>query len=162
MHRKIANKIDIEHLQNNLDILRNWVVVNGMKTNPVKCKALGFTRIQVQNPLGFTLVTKNFGKRTEIILGISLTKRIKLCWPSKLHNAKSLESIFFLIRVLKKGNRNTKLLSYKSLVIPIPEYRAVCWNTCRGGRINTLHRAQTIFAPFTHHRKDYDWDGLNL
>ena len=74
---------------------------------------------------------------------------------------KAWKAFYFVIRVLKKGNRNTKRLSYKSIASPIPEYRAVCWNTYRGGRMKALHRAQTIFAPFTHHSKDYDWDGLN-
>jgi len=55
MHRKIINKNDIEKFQKNLDTLRDWVVENGMKINPVKCKAIGFTRIRVQNPLGYTL-----------------------------------------------------------------------------------------------------------
>jgi len=55
MHRKVTNKNDIEKFQKNLNTLRNWVVKNGMKTKPVKCKTMGFTRIWVQNPLVFAL-----------------------------------------------------------------------------------------------------------
>ena len=32
-----------------------WAVGNGMKINPVKSKALRFTRARVKNPLGYSL-----------------------------------------------------------------------------------------------------------
>jgi len=32
-----------------------WAVGNGMKINPVKSKALRFTRVRVKNPLGYCL-----------------------------------------------------------------------------------------------------------
>ena len=32
------------------------------------------------------------------------------------------------MRILKKGNNNTKRLAYAALVRPILEYGAVCWD----------------------------------
>ena len=32
-----------------------WAVENGMKINPVKSKAVRFTRARVKNPLGYSL-----------------------------------------------------------------------------------------------------------
>jgi len=40
--------------------------------------------------------------------------------------------------VLKKGNRNTKSLAYTSLVCPILEYEAACWDPCEEGQMNAL------------------------
>jgi hypothetical protein len=60
----------------------------------------------------------------------------------------------------KKGNRNTKSLAYTSLVRPILEYGAACWDPSRAGEINALDRVQTKVAQFTNHTKDYDWETL--
>ena len=64
------------------------------------------------------------------------------------------------MRVLKKGNKNTKSLAYKSLVRPFLEYGAVCWDPCREGQINASDRVQTKAAQFTNHTKDCDWETL--
>ena len=48
IYRKITNKNDIGKLQKDLDTLGEWAVENGMKINPVKSKALRFTRARVK------------------------------------------------------------------------------------------------------------------
>jgi hypothetical protein len=62
--------------------------------------------------------------------------------------------------VLKKGNRNTKILAYTSLVRPILEYGSACWDPCREGKINALDRVQKKAAQFTNHSEDSDWEIL--
>jgi len=64
------------------------------------------------------------------------------------------------MRVLQQGNRNTTSLAYTSLVRPILEYRADCWDPCREGQINVLDRVQTKAAQFTNRTKDSDWETL--
>jgi hypothetical protein len=67
------------------------------------------------------------------------------------------------MRVLKKGNSNTKSLAYTSLVPPILEYGAVCWYPYREGQINTLNRVQKKAAKFVrghNHRNGSDWESL--
>jgi hypothetical protein len=46
------------------------------------------------------------------------------------------------MRILRKGNNNTKRLAYTSLVPPILEYGAACWDPYRGGQIIELDRVQ--------------------
>ena len=46
------------------------------------------------------------------------------------------------MRILKKGNSNTKSLAYMQLVCPILEYGAVCWDPYREGQISVLDRVQ--------------------
>ena len=64
------------------------------------------------------------------------------------------------MRVLKKGNSNTKSLSYTSLVRPIFEYGASCWDPYREGQINTLDRVQKKAAKFANLTNDSVWETL--
>jgi hypothetical protein len=63
------------------------------------------------------------------------------------------------MRVLKKGNRNTKSLAYTSLVRPL-EYGAACLHPCRERQINELDGVQKKAAQFTNHTNDSDWETL--
>ena len=71
---------------------------------------------------------------------------------------KSLEGTSLRNAYSQKGNRNRKSLAYTSLVRPILEYAAACWDPCREGQINALDRLQTNTAYFTNHTKDSDWE----
>ena len=51
IYSKITNK-NVEKLQKDLDTLGEWAVEDGMKINPGKSKAVGFTRAGVKNPPG--------------------------------------------------------------------------------------------------------------
>jgi hypothetical protein len=57
-------------------------------------------------------------------------------------------------------NSNTKSLVYISLVLPILEYGAACWDPYRKGQINALDRVQNTAAIFAHHRNDPNWETL--
>jgi hypothetical protein len=70
------------------------------------------------------------------------------------------KALHFVIRVLRKGSRNTKSLAYTSLVRPILEYESACWDPCREGQINALDRVQKKAAQFTDHKKDSNWEFL--
>ena len=73
---------------------------------------------------------------------------------------KAWKALHFVMRVLKKGNMNTRSLAYTSLVSPILEYGSACWDPCRGGEINALGRVEKKAAQFTNQTKDSDWETL--
>jgi hypothetical protein len=52
------------------------------------------------------------------------------------------------MRILKKGNSNTKILAYKLLAHPIFQYGAACWDPYREGQINVLDHVQKKAAKF--------------
>jgi len=74
---------------------------------------------------------------------------------------KGWKALHFVMRVLKKGNRNTKRLAYTSLVRPILEYGSACWEPCRG-QINALDLVLKKAVQFTNHTKDSAWETLAL
>ena len=45
-----------------------------------------------------------------------------------------------------------------SLVCPILEYGAACWDPCTEGQINALDRVQMTAAQFANHTNDSDWE----
>jgi len=64
------------------------------------------------------------------------------------------------MRILKKGNSNTKSLAYMSLVRPILEYGVACWDPYREGQIIALDRVQKKAAKFAHHKNSPNWETL--
>jgi len=64
------------------------------------------------------------------------------------------------MHVLKKGNGYTKNLAYMSLVRPILEYGALCWDLNRDGQINALDHVQKKAAKFANHMNDLVWETL--
>ena len=59
-----------------------------------------------------------------------------------------------MMRLVKKWNKNTKSKAYKSLVRPILEYGAACWDPYREGQVNALDRVQNRAAIFAHREGD--------
>jgi len=49
-----------------------------------------------------------------------------------------------------------------SLVRPILEYGATCWNPYREGQISALDRMQKKVAKFAHHKNSPNWETLAL
>ena len=61
-------------------------------------------------------------------LGIII--RSYLSWADRVNYTvqKAWRALHFVMRIVKKGNKNTKSLAYTSLVRPILEYSAACWD----------------------------------
>jgi hypothetical protein len=64
------------------------------------------------------------------------------------------------MRILRKGNSNTKSLAYVLLVRPILQYGASCWDPYSEGQINALDRVQTKAAKFVNHKISPKWESL--
>ena len=95
-----------------LDTLGKWAVENGMKINPCKSKAIRLTRARVKNPLGYSLGDQNIpGASSCKYLGIIL--RSDLNWVDQVNYTaqKAWKASHFVMRVLKKGNKNTESLA---------------------------------------------------
>ena len=143
IYRKIINKEDIENLQKDLDTLGVWAHETAMKVNTSKSKAVRFTRARVKDPLDYSLANTLLSEASSCkYLGIIL--RSDLSWAVK----KAWRALHFTMRILKKGNSNTKSLAYMFLVLPILEYGAACWDPYREGQISALDRVKKKAAKF--------------
>jgi hypothetical protein len=64
------------------------------------------------------------------------------------------------MRVVKGGNKNTKSLAHTSLVRPILEYGAACWDPYRECQISALDRVEKKDAKSEHYKGGSVWESL--
>jgi len=93
-------------------------------------------------------------------LGIII--RSDLSWADQVNYTvqRAWRALHFVTRIVKKGNKNTKSLAYTSLVRPILEYGAACWDSYGECQISALDREQNKAAKFAHHSEGSDWESL--
>ena len=93
-------------------------------------------------------------------LGIILCS--DLSWADQVNYTvkNAWKALHFTMRILKKGNSNTKILSYMSLVRPILEHGAACWDPYREGQITALDSEQKKAAKFAHHTNSSNGETL--
>ena len=151
----------MKKLQKDLDRLGEWAVENAMKISPSKSKAIRFTRARVKDPLNYSLMGTLIPEASSCkYLGIIL--RSDLSWADQVNYTvkKAWKALHFTMRILKKGNSNTKSLVHISLVRPILEYGAAYWDPYREGQVSALDRVQKKAAKFAHHSNSPNWENL--
>jgi ribonucleases P/MRP protein subunit RPP40 len=161
IYRKIMSQGDMKKLQDDLDRLGVWATENGMKINPGKSKAIRFTKTRANDTLSYSLMGKEIPQTSSCkYLGIIL--RSDLSWVDQVNYTvkKAWKALHFTMRTLKKGNSNTKSLAYRSLVRPILEYGAACWDPYREGQVRALDRVQKRAAKFALNTSRPNWETL--
>jgi hypothetical protein len=85
-----------------------------------------------------------------------------LSWADQVNYTvqKAWRELHFVMRIVKKENKNTESSAYMSLVRPILEYGAACWDPYRECQISALDRVQNKAAKFAHHWGGSDWESL--
>jgi len=73
---------------------------------------------------------------------------------------KAWKAPHFIMRILKKGNNNTKRLAYIALLRPTLGYKSVCWDQYRKGQLSALNRVQKRVAKFVNIINDLGWETL--
>jgi len=89
-------------------------------------------RAWAKDPLRYSLMDTLIPEASSCkYLGIILCS--DLSWVDQVNYTvkKAWKALHFTMRMLKKGNSNTKSLAYMSLVRPILEYGAACWDPYR-------------------------------
>jgi hypothetical protein len=84
------------------------------------------------------------------------------CWAEQVDYTvqKAWMALHFIMRFIKRGNKSTKSLAYTSLVRPILEFGAACWDLCRECQISALDRVQNKAAKFANHTGVPVWEPL--
>ena len=162
IYRKIINNEDIEKLQKDLDRLGEWTAENSIQINPSKCKAVRFTTALVKNPLNYTLGDQLIPEAS-ICKYLGIILRSDLIWADHVNYTvkKAWKALPFDNAYTQKGNSSTKSLAYTTLVRPILEYGAACWDPYREGHIHALDTVQKKEAKFAYHVNESNWETLS-
>jgi hypothetical protein len=105
-----------------------------MEINPTKSKANSYTTARVQEPLNYSLQETVIPEASSCkYLGIILRSDLSCADQVSYTVKKAWGALHFTICILKKGNSDTKSLAYTSLVRPILEYAAACWDPYKEG-----------------------------
>ena len=88
--------------------------------------------------------------RDQLIPGASAFKYLGIIIRSDINWADNVnytlrrawKALHFIMRILKKGNNNTKVFAYTALVRPILEYGAVSWDPYRESQVSALNWVQ--------------------
>jgi len=133
-----------------------------MKINSSKCKAVRFTRARVKNPLNYKIGDQLIPEASSCkYLGTIF--RSDLSWADQVNYTVKMAwmVLHFIMRIFKKGNSSTKSLAYTTLVRPILEYGAACWDPYREGQIYSLDRVQKKAVKFAYHMSESNWETLS-
>jgi hypothetical protein len=142
----------MENLQIDLNRLGAWAPENAIVLNTAKSKTVCFTE-----PLNYSLRDIVIPETSSYkFLGIiSLSE---LSWADEVDYMvkKAWKALHCTMRILIKGNTIIESLDYTSLLRPILENWAACWDSYKKGQINALDRVQNMaakFAPWTQRRQ---------
>jgi hypothetical protein len=132
-----------------------------MKIHPGKSKSVSFTKGRVREQTKYYFGDQLIPETNSFkYLGIIILSDLN--WADHVNYTlrKAWKALHFVMRIITKGNNNTKHLSYTALVRPILEYGAVCWDPYREGQIGALNRVQRTAAKFANNADQTGWESL--
>jgi len=154
-YRKIMDSRDIDKLLMCLNRLGKWAVENELKINPGKNKAVSFTKARLNERIWYYLWDQLIPKVNSFkYLGIIIRNHLNFADHVSYTLIKARKAFHFIMRIIKRGNNNTKRLAYTALV------RAVCWDPYREGQVSALNRVQKREAKFANNTKEQGWNTL--
>ncbi|KAJ4449513.1 hypothetical protein ANN_00913 [Periplaneta americana] len=161
VYREIKSHEDTTLLQNDLNRINDWAIANKMKINSLKSKAISFTRKRYKIVTSYTLGGETIPEVNKCkYLGITFSS--DLGWGKHVTDiaGKAWRALHFVMRVLRKGSDKSKEIAYKSLVRPVMEYGAACWDPYRLEHIKTLEKIQKRALKCCRKNSPLKWDTL--
>lgn len=134
-----------------------WCDTWQMNINFTKTVALSFCKRSSVSLFDYSFNGYSLSRVSEYkYLGLIFTPNMS--WSKHIEYTcnKALKKLGYLNRTLKDAPRETKLLTYKSLIRPILEYACPVWNPHKKSDISTLESVQKKAIRFIFRR--YDWN----
>ena len=131
LFRPIEDQVDIQHLQNDVTSVEEWIQCNHLKLNTSKCKSMIVSRKKSQS-YSFSLTLG--GKQLEQVesfkyLGVLLSNNLSFSQHIQTICTKARKILGLLYRKFYMNMSNKALLQlYISLVRPHLEYASPVWN----------------------------------
>lgn len=142
--RCIRSHSDRVILQNDLDKVHHWTVVNNLPLNASKCAVVHFSRSTALGP-----VTTYFlgGVPIKVVddfklLGVTFSSSLSFSSHVDAVCKKISRLTGFVIRISKHMHFSALLYLFKALITPHLTYCAIVWNPCKTGLLDRLDKSQ--------------------
>ena len=149
IYRGINSNDDEVLLQKDLDQLYHWTETNKMRINESKSKLITFSRSKHVSTVCYKLGRDQISRVSSCkYLGVYFDS--KLSWGNQVNYVvgKAWRSLHFVMRNLRKSNMKARELAYTSLVRPVMEYGASCWDPYQIGHGASWDRIQIKATKF--------------
>jgi hypothetical protein len=148
----INNLADALTLQENLNRLSSWCIINKLALNVSKCKVVSYS--YKKSPLLFNYHIDNLIlKRENTIkdLGIYFDERLNFNYHIDIAVNKALSMLGFIIRNSRDfTNIEIFQLLFKTYVIPCLEYACLVWNPFYQCHVTSIEAVQRKFLIYLH------------
>jgi hypothetical protein len=152
MYSTINNLADALTLQENLNRLSSWCIINKLALNVSKCKVVSYS--YKKSPLLFNYHIDNLIlKRENTIkdLGIYFDERLNFNYHIDIAVNKALSMLGFIIRNSRDfTNIEIFQLLFKTYVIPCLEYACLVWNPFYQCHVTSIEAVQRKFLIYLH------------
>lgn len=161
--RKINSHEDAMALQNDIDTIYNWCVVNDLELNNNKCESMTFTR-KPQATIYQFLYKLNQMALPKVSsckdLGITFDSKLSFELHYKNITSRAYKILGFISRSLNKFRQlSTYITLYNTYIRSIIEYCSTIWNPHYGIYINELERIQKRFTRMLFRKFHYPYEG---
>lgn len=165
----IRSEVDCDSLQEVINNLQDWCILNKLHLNVDKCKVLSFTNRKTSYNFNYRINDIILSRCTDTKdLGIVFDHKLSFNKHINLKISEAMKMLGFIIRNCKNFN-NMQALStlYYSFVRSKLEYGSVIWNPCYNYQKNALEKIQRRFLKFlsfkidgTYPVRDIDYSSL--
>lgn len=139
---------DQDALQNSLDKIYNWCLINAMELNISKCHLVFFSRSNIIHTYSYTINGTRLVEVNRVCdLGVITTSTLSP-YDHLAHISSRASSLLgFIFRVTKDfRSPATLVILYKSLIRPVLEYCSVIWSPYQSGHVDMLDQIQRRFV----------------
>lgn len=149
--REINSVIDCVALQQDIEAIREWCDLNGMKVNPAKCKCISFTRSAVPTVYAYSFSSIDLDRVSSIRdLGLLIDRKLNFSEHVAATTAKAFAMLGFLRRnTADFENIHALKTLFVSLVRSTLEYAVQVWaphHANQRDRIEKVQRRFTLYA----------------
>lgn len=154
IYRIISSSIDCAALQQDIDTVSSWCVLNGMEMNAIKCKVISFTKSRAQMRFDYSANGTLLDRVKSIKdLGVVMDEKLNFNEHVAATTAKAFAVLGFIRRNASEFRDPYALKSaYCSLVRSILEYAVQVWAPYHETQIARIERVQRCFVRYALRR----------
>jgi Reverse transcriptase (RNA-dependent DNA polymerase)/Endonuclease-reverse transcriptase len=155
LYRIINSPEDERILQNDLNSIQLWCVLNYMSLNEQKCNHIVLTKSRRSNTSVYYVNNKLLARAKAVkILGLTITQDLKWNTQTEIVRNRAAKLLGFLSRTVHSAKPRVKRMLYISLIRSVMTYGCPAWHPSTKANVKKLESIQNRATKFITGRKD--------